>query len=101
MKTILGLKGSSKMQSFMDFDSDNYLTFVGIHINGTQISPCWKFIPGGGGVVGKVYIDGKLTGANIAYIYPDFKTILLGSFRDGQLVCTQQCQITKVKTEIG
>ena len=83
------------------FDSENYLTFVGVHRNGTPIGTCWKFIRGGGCVVGKVDIDGKLTGSNIAYLYPDFKTVLLGSFRNGQLVCTQQCQIIKVITEGG
>jgi hypothetical protein len=30
-----------------------------------------------------------LTGCNIAYIYPDFKTAFVGTFKDGQLECAQ------------
>ena len=41
---------------------------------------------GGGCVVGPVNEEGALTGDNIAYLYPDFHTALLGHFNDGQLV---------------
>ena len=42
-------------------------------------------LPGGGCVVGPVNEEGALTGDNIAYLYPDFHTALLGHFSDGQL----------------
>ena len=47
---------------------------------------CWLVMPGGGCVVGPVNEEGALTGDNIAYLYPDFHTALLGQFSDGQLV---------------
>ena len=43
-------------------------------------------MPGGGCVVGPVNEEGVLTGDDIAYLYPDFHTALLGHFSDGQLV---------------
>ena len=83
------------------FDIEDNLTFAGMHKNGTPTGTCWKFHPDGGCVVGKVDIDGKLTGSDVSYIYPDYMTCLFGSFRDLQLVSAQQCQIIKVITESG
>jgi len=81
------------------FDEDNNLTFVGMHRNGIPVGTCWKFYPGGGCVVGRVDSNGKHTGSNIIYLYPDFKTALVGHFVDGEMVKAQECQIVKVLTE--
>ena len=83
------------------FDSENNLSFVGMHRNGIPTGTCWKFNGDGGFIVGKVDIDGKLTGSCISYIYPDLETALLGSFRNGAMVCAKHCQIVKVKLEAG
>lgn len=84
------------------FDPKGRLTFVGIHKNGKPHGVCWKLIKGGGCVVGRVDEDGELTGIRwvmqtllylscrslqflnrIAYLYPDFRTALVGNFSDG------------------
>ena len=75
------------------FDNKGRLTFVGKHENGQPSGTCWKIIPGGGCVVGEVDSDGLLTGADIAYIYPDFATVLLGEFRDGVMEKAQEACI--------
>ena len=41
---------------------------------------CWQLMPLGGCVVGHVNEDGLLSGSNIAYIYPDNVTALVGQF---------------------
>ena len=41
---------------------------------------------GGGYIVGQVNAEGELTGDNIAYIYPDFRTAIRGRWCDGSLV---------------
>jgi len=76
------------------FDSKGRLTFVGMHRNGKPFGTCWKIIRGGGVVVGRVDEDGRLSGNKIAYIYPDFKTALLGTFKDGELVSAQEAEVT-------
>ena len=38
----------------------------------------------------QVDLEGRLTGPEIAYIYPDHLTALLGEFSDGQLVAGQE-----------
>eukprot|EP00090_Calanus_glacialis_P045472 TRINITY_DN8457_c0_g1_i2.p1 TRINITY_DN8457_c0_g1~~TRINITY_DN8457_c0_g1_i2.p1 ORF type:complete len:319 (-),score=77.82 TRINITY_DN8457_c0_g1_i2:34-990(-) len=75
------------------FDKKGRLSFVGKHENGQPCGTCWKIIPGGGCVVGEVDSDGHLTGADIAYIYPDFATVLLGEFRDGVMEKAQEACI--------
>ena len=75
------------------FDKKGRLSFVGKHENGQPCGTCWKIIPGGGCVVGEVDSDGLLTGADIAYIYPDFATVLLGEFRDGVMEKAQEAFI--------
>ena len=37
-------------------------------------------------MIGEVDSDGRLTGDNIAYVYPDKETALIGRFQNGQLV---------------
>ena len=60
------------------FDKKGRLTFVGNHKNGLPDGTCWRIIRGGGCVVGMVDEHGHLTGDDIAYIYPDFLTALVG-----------------------
>jgi len=83
------------------FDCKDRLTFVGMHRNGKPFGTCWKIIRGGGCVVGRVDEDGRLTGTKVAYIYPDFKTALVGTFREGVMVSTQESTLTGYTTDYG
>eukprot|EP00092_Neocalanus_flemingeri_P021710 GFUD01023548.1.p1 GENE.GFUD01023548.1~~GFUD01023548.1.p1 ORF type:complete len:461 (+),score=107.13 GFUD01023548.1:170-1552(+) len=82
------------------FDAKNRLTFVGMHRNGKPVGTCWSIVGGGGCVVGRVDKKGKLSGPDIAYIYPDFKTALVGQFEDGIMISAQQCSVINVITEM-
>merc|ERR1711953_186597 len=79
------------------FDAKGRLTFIAHYKNGIKHGVCWKIIRGGGVVVGRVNAQGKLSGMRIAYLYPDFKTALLGSFQDGVL---EAAKATTLKTVI-
>ena len=43
--------------------------------------------------------SGELTGDNIAYIYPDYKTALRGRFEAGVLVEAQEAEVTGVQED--
>ena len=47
-------------------------------------------------MVGRVDCEGCLTGKDIAYIYPDYETALVGVFRDGVMVTAEEADITDV-----
>eukprot|EP00092_Neocalanus_flemingeri_P008080 GFUD01008718.1.p1 GENE.GFUD01008718.1~~GFUD01008718.1.p1 ORF type:complete len:555 (+),score=120.69 GFUD01008718.1:44-1708(+) len=81
------------------FDVKNRLMFIGMYRNGRPFGTCWKIIRGGGCVVGKVDEDGKLSGTNLAYLYPDFKSALIGTFKDGVMVFAQAAQLTGYATD--
>lgn len=49
----------------------------------------WEFKLGGGLIVGEVNRHGDLTGDNIAYIYPDMKTVIAGKFSKNVLISGQ------------
>jgi len=83
------------------FDSKGRLTFVGMHRNGKPFGTCWKIIRGGGVVVGRVDEEGRLSGNKIAYVYPDFKTALVGTFQEGELVSAQEAELTGSLMDYG
>ena len=62
------------------------LSFVGNYKDGVATGYCWKGLLGGAWVVGYVDENGDLTGDNIAYVYPDFKTAFVGKFEKGIMV---------------
>jgi len=49
--------------------------------------------------VGRVDENGKLSGCGLAYIYPDFRTALVGTFKEGEMVFTQAAHISGLTTE--
>ena len=50
-------------------------------------------------MVGKVDEDGKLSGNDITYLFPDFRTGFVGSFKDGVLVYARKASLTGITTE--
>ena len=75
------------------FDERGRLTFIGNHKNGQPDGTCWRIIPGGGSVVGRVDRRGRLTGSRVAYIYPDYETALVGVFEDGVMRMGKEAEI--------
>jgi histone-lysine N-methyltransferase SETD7 len=83
------------------FDEKGRLKEIANHRNGLKFGTCWKIIRGGGCVVGRVNKEGDLTGHRIAYLYPDYKTALVGSFTDGVMECAQEAELKAIIDDNG
>ena len=81
------------------FDKKGRLIFVGNHRNGFPVDICWKIIRGGGCVVGTVDENGQMSGDNIAYIYPDYVTALVGTFTNGVMERGQEANVLAVEED--
>ena len=62
------------------------ISFCGSVEEGIPTGICWRGLVGGAWLYGNVNDVGEFTGNNIAYIYPDLKTVLLGWFINGTMV---------------
>ncbi|CAH1247539.1 SETD7 [Branchiostoma lanceolatum] len=69
-----------------EFNSEGQLTFRGQYSNGVKCGFCWIYSADGGCICGDVNDEGEMSGKDIAYIYPDMKLALIGSFVDGEMV---------------
>jgi histone-lysine N-methyltransferase SETD7 len=56
------------------------LVFVGQYSRGVPFGPCWVSKEGQGWLHGKVNAKGRFTGDDIAFVYPDRSTCLVGKF---------------------
>eukprot|EP00092_Neocalanus_flemingeri_P016786 GFUD01018155.1.p1 GENE.GFUD01018155.1~~GFUD01018155.1.p1 ORF type:complete len:540 (-),score=94.96 GFUD01018155.1:837-2456(-) len=76
------------------YNSVNILRSMGRYYRGVMRGWYWKgHYDFSGYLVGKVDDEGKLTGEDIAYIYPDFKLAIKGKFVDGVLIEGHQCDL--------
>ena len=62
------------------------LAYYGWFEGGKPVGKFWRALVGGAWLHGEVDGNGDLTGDDIAYIYPDFKTAFRGSFEKGIMV---------------
>ncbi|TRY63349.1 hypothetical protein TCAL_10816 [Tigriopus californicus] len=72
---------------------DQNLVFVGQFLKGLPYGVCWLGQDGESWLVGKVDQMGHFTGDNLAYIYPNLKTALLGQFKNGVMLRAQAAQL--------
>ncbi|XP_047658038.1 histone-lysine N-methyltransferase SETD7 isoform X2 [Tachysurus fulvidraco] len=77
-----------------EFDPDEHLIFKGQYRDNIRCGVCWIYYPDRGCVVGDVNEDGEMTGKSVAYIYPDGRTALYGSFVDGELIEARLATLT-------
>ena len=66
------------------FNSDKELIHTSWYNNGTPYGVSWQHCTGGGHLVGNLDINGNFTGGELAYIYPDHTTALVGTFIRGK-----------------
>ena len=72
-------------------DEHYSLRFAGRFFRGIARGFCWKGLHGGGFLCGFVDpVDGSFTGSDIAFIYPDFETVLRGQFTNGKVTKVRQ-----------
>lgn len=62
------------------FNKDKQLIQVCWYSNGVPVGIVWKFLQGGGILVGEADVRGNLIGDDIAFLYPDHQTALVGTF---------------------
>jgi hypothetical protein len=73
------------------------------YANGKRSGYAWEFRAGGGSVAGTVHYGdkddakGAIAGHDAVYLYPDFSTLLVGTFSKGVLVKGQESRLSEVK----
>ena len=77
------------------------INFLGNYRAGLPTGIVWSRLRGGGWLVGPVDQQGDFTGDNIAYLYPDLSTAILGQFYRGQLVRGQAATVSGVSFLAG
>jgi len=80
---------------------DSGLSWIGHYRAGLPHGTCWVSMLGGGWLVGRVDDTGAFTGADIAFLYPDLSTALVGEWRDGQLVAGRSSRLTRLQEVHG
>ena len=81
---------NAKKKSFQIKRAYKSLYFQGFFKNGEAYGHFWIQMEGGGHLHGKVNSEGLISGNNIAYIYPDGETALLGKFEDRVMIEARQ-----------
>jgi histone-lysine N-methyltransferase SETD7 len=86
--------------------TNNGIAFIGIFRNGKADGPVWYGMVGEphiaqGFLYGQLNKKGKLTGDNIAYIYPDYVTALVGKFEDKIMKSGRESTITQMTCKDG
>jgi hypothetical protein len=97
--------------SFYKLSTHDKLTYDGVSylarfVNGRPEGPVLIGLVGypataQGFLYGKLNKKGKLTGDNIAYVYPDYKTVLYGTFEDKYMKSALKTEITEVQCKDG
>ena len=63
------------------------------HVHGVRYGWVYEGLLGGGYLVGQVDTNGDMSGDDIAYIYPDFRTAIRGQFVDGEMISGRECRV--------
>ena len=69
---------------------------VSFYKNGVRWGPIIQFRIGGGAVMGMANGEGELTGDDVIYAYPDYKTLLVGKFSKGVMMSAKQSFATGI-----
>ena len=63
------------------------------HVRGVRRGWVYQGLLGGGYLIGQVDTNGDMTGDDIAFIYPDFRTAIRGKFVDGEMISGRECRV--------
>ena len=75
------------------------VSWLGRYHSGVARGQCWEWREGGGYITGQVDSRGRFTGDNIAFVYPDMSTAILGRYNDGVLVSGAPATVAEVTLE--
>ena len=73
------------------------VVWLGRHRDGVGRGQCWQWVEGGGWLTGPLDSSGDFTGDNIAYLYPDLTTAILGRFDKGVLISGRAASLSGVR----
>ena len=71
----------------------NKVSFLGRFNNGKPSGHFWYRMVGGGFMHGKFNEEGKATGNDLAFIYPDMETAIVGEFEDFVMKRAQEAEV--------
>ena len=78
-----------------------YLQELAFYHHGLRLGWVYEGRLGGGYLVGRVDSGGQLTGSDISYVYPDFRTTITGLYQAGQLVSGVEGRVINSREEVG
>jgi len=82
--------------------AEGRLEFIGQYRAGIPSGCCWTSVRGGGWLVGQVCpYTGRFTGEDIAFLYPDMRTALVGQFVKGTLVSGRHARVDRIEYQSG
>ena len=77
------------------------LGYVGRFEQGVPVGPQWRVVVGFGVIYGHVDEHGEMTGDNIAFIYPDMRTAIMGKFEKGKLISGKEVEVVAMRNVDG
>ena len=90
------------------FSSSGEVLWIGRYEFGRPEGTCWQCLPGGGLLTGQVSQtrsgpadsrDDTISGDNVTYIFPDYKTCLTGTFTQSRLVEAKLARIINIEEQ--
>jgi len=89
------------MNYFRGSFDNTTISWLGHYKAGIPTGTCWSSVMGGGWMVGQVDSYGSFTGSNIAFIYPDLISALVGEWKEGTLISGKRARLTQLSTVGG
>ena len=77
------------------------ISYVGRFEDGIPVGPAWRLVVGEGVIYGEPDGNGKLTGDEIAYVYPDMVTALRGRFENGVMKEAEEVEVVACRCVKG
>ena len=62
---------------------------------------CWQAVLGSAWLVGHLDTAGQMTGSDLAFLYPDLRTALVGRFKNGELLLAFHSRVVGIREELG
>jgi len=75
--------------------------WLGHYSGGVPTGVCWQAVLGSAWLVGHLDTAGQMTGSDLAFLYPDLRTALVGRFRNGELLSAFHSKVISVTEKSG
>ena len=75
--------------------------WLGHYEEGIPRGICWQSVLGSAWLVGHLDTAGQMTGSDVAFLYPDLSTALVGQFENGKLVSAFHSKVISFRENSG